>query len=180
MRKGARVNYVFLRYIDPKVPSRMCTTIYFRPPHFLHSTHLVGKNDWRVCSFLHNNGYENDGFCSGHKLLTKNGSILVKAYLGILTLALQKAVLSPSSFLLAFLLSLLLKEKPQSAKFALLRSDKSQYGHDLRQGKCTWHLQWRSMHWRKTKVYHNFYCNIFFFSSCHCDHFIYEVHHRLK
>ena len=34
MRKGARVIYVFLRYIDPKVPSRMCTTIYFRTPPF--------------------------------------------------------------------------------------------------------------------------------------------------
>ena len=57
-----------------------------------------------------------------------------KAYLLTSTLALQKAVLSPSSSCSALLLKLL-KEKPQSAKFALLRSDKSQYGHDLRQGR---------------------------------------------
>ena len=56
--------------------------------------------------------------------------------------------------------TLLLKEKPQSAKFALLRSDKSQYGHGLRGSVLDTQMTFNALLAQNK----NFYCIIFFSS----------------
>ena len=84
-------------------------------PHFLQLLISCEKNDWRVCSFLHNNG-----FLLRTQIAHKKCSIMVKAYLGC---SLQRALVFP---LLSCLLQWLwwwAQKKPQSAKFALLRSN---------------------------------------------------------